>query len=71
MLTTRVEIDSDINISDNEEPKYSGEAEIHEMMDVPEETITSEDLDNKSNHQLDIRKNLVSHRIKSRTCRNQ
>ena len=52
MLTTRVEIDSDINISDNEEPKYSGEAEIHEMMDVPEDTIISEDLYNQSTNQL-------------------
>ena len=39
-----------VNISDNDEPKYYGEIEIHETMDAPEETINFQDLNNKINH---------------------
>ena len=51
-----VEIDSYMDISDKNEPKYSGEVETHETLDVPEDTITSEDLYNKSIHQLETHK---------------
>ena len=52
-VDNRLETDSDMDISDNNKPTDYGEVEIHEMLDVPEETITSEDLDNQSTHQLE------------------
>ena len=52
-MENKVETYSDMNISDNNEPKYSEEVEIHETLDVTEETITSEDLNNQSTHQLE------------------
>ena len=52
-VDNRLEIDSDMDISDNNKPKDYGEAEIHEILDVPEETITSEDLDNQSTQKIE------------------
>ena len=37
----------------DDKPKDSGELEIHETLDVPEDNINSEDLDNQSTHQLE------------------
>ena len=52
-MYNKVETDSDMNTSDKKgKPKDSGEVEIHETLGVPEETITSEDLDNQITHQL-------------------
>ena len=48
-----METDSDMDISDKDGPKYSGEVEIHETLDLPKETITSEYLDNQITHQLE------------------
>ena len=42
-----------MDISDNDEHKDSIEVEIHDTLDAPEETITSEDLYNQSTHQLE------------------
>ena len=42
-----------MDISDYENPKDSAEVEICETLDVPEDNITSEELDNRSTHQLD------------------
>ena len=42
-----------MDISDNGEPKDSGEVEIHETLDAPEYTMTSEDLDDKSTYKLE------------------
>ena len=36
-----VETDSYMNISDNDEHKYSIEVEIHDTLDAPEETLDS------------------------------
>ena len=35
-----------MDISDNDDTKDSGEVEIHQTLDAPDDTITSEDLDN-------------------------
>ena len=40
-----------MNISVNDDPKDSGEAEIHKTMDSLRNIITSEELDNQSTHQ--------------------
>ena len=42
-----------MNVSDNNDTKDYGEVEIHETLDVPEETITPEDLYNQSIQQLE------------------
>ena len=42
-----------MNISDDYQPKDYGEVEIHETLDSPEETITSEYLDNESTQKLE------------------
>ena len=42
-----------MDISDNDDTKDSGGVEIHETLNVPEETITYEDLDNQITHQLE------------------
>ena len=52
-MDNKVETYSDMYISDNDEPKYYWEVEIHETLGVPEYTITSEDLYNKSTQKLD------------------
>ena len=64
-----VEIYSDMGISEKNEPKYSGEVETHETLDVPEETITSEDLYNKSTHQLETHNILQSQSTKRKAWR--
>ena len=46
-MDRKVEIYLDMDISNDNEPKKSGEVEIYETLDDSEETITSEDLDNK------------------------
>ena len=40
-----------MDISDANDAKDYGEVNIHEMLDVLEENINSDDLDNQSNHQ--------------------
>ena len=40
-----------MDISDTNDAKDYGEVNIHEMLDVLEENINSDDLDNQSNHQ--------------------
>ena len=40
-VENKVETDSDMDISDNNEPKYFGGVEIHETLDAPEDAITS------------------------------
>ena len=42
-----------MDISDNDESKDSRELKIHDMLDAPEEKITSEELDNKSTQILE------------------
>ena len=42
-----------MNSSDGDNPKYSEAVEIHEMLDAPEETISSKDLDNHIIHKLE------------------
>ena len=43
-------------ISDDDEPKYSGEVEIHETLDAPEDSRTSDDLDNENTQKLESTK---------------
>ena len=45
-----------MDIIDDNEPKYYGEVEIHDTLDVPEDTMNSEDLDNQSTRQLEYAK---------------
>ena len=49
----KLETDSEMDISADDEPKDYGEVEIYEILDAPAEIITSEDLDDKSTHQLE------------------
>ena len=42
-----------MDIIGNDKPEDYREVEIHEALDVPENNITSEDLDNRSTHQLE------------------
>ena len=49
----KTETDSDIGISEDDEPKASGEVKIHDTLDIPEYTIISEDLNNQINHKLE------------------
>ena len=51
-LDNNVETYLNMYISVNNKPKDPREIEIHEMMDVPEDTIISEDLYNQSTNQL-------------------
>ena len=42
-----------MDIRDEDKPKYSGEVEIRDTLDVPEDNITSEYLDNQITNQLE------------------
>ena len=55
-MYNKLETDSDMDISDDDKPKDSGEVELCETPDVPEDTITSKDMDNQSTHQLEGKK---------------
>ena len=52
-VDNKLETYLDMDISDNDKPKYYGEVEIYEMLDSPQETINSEDLDNQSTQKLE------------------
>ena len=52
-MEKKLEIDSDMDISDNDKPKDSGKVEICDTLDVPEYSITSEYLDNQITHQVE------------------
>ena len=56
-MENKVETNSDMDISDEDYPEDYREVEIHETLDVSEETITSEDLDNQSTHKLEDTQN--------------
>ena len=48
----KAETDPDMDIIDDDDPKYSGEVEIHKMMDITKDIISYGDLYNQSNQKL-------------------